>query len=268
MDKGKFINSSSQEDINKIWRNRWLKAEADKVDINKMLGRNRLFLESYPIFKKYFSQDLPNILDAGGGTGRYSFGLVGDIDDLNITIIDILPESLRLIENFKNQLGIDNIKVKREDILSLTFPDNHFDVVFSDAVIQHLPNYRDAIKELTRVIRPGGRIIISVVNYWNFHTFFKFLDRLFGRGYEYGFEKSFTRSELKELFRENKINVIAEDGFYPAYGVYRLKKINRSFKLAGKIINRLTKIFDNYTNRFFSRRFGFEILIVGEKSSL
>lgn len=53
----------------------------------------------------------------------------------------------------------------------LPFPDNNFDVVYSNGVIHHTPNTKTAIEEIYRVLKPGGKTIIMVyaensLHYW------------------------------------------------------------------------------------------------------
>lgn len=260
MDKAKYININ-QENINAVWREAWKKENAGKE-----IFRNRFFLEAYPVIKKYFQEKADKIgakiLEVGTGTGRYGLKIAQDFPESKIFLTDILEESLGLARKLAEGWGINNVEFKKEDARRMSFPNNEFDIVFSDAVIQHLPDDLAAVREMVRVLKPGGRIVLSVVNKRNFHTLYKMLK---GRKYEYGYEKSYTRSELRKILEENGLRVKAEDGFYVGYGLYRLKKYHRVFSFLGKVINKISKILDKFTNRFFSRNFGFEIVIVGEK---
>lgn len=248
-----------QSEIDEVWRNVWIKERGATV---KEIFGNRLFIEGYKIFKEYIPPESNSILDVGSGSGRFAIKFARDFPTAKIVAVDILEESLTNIERLKEELGLKNIETKKEDILNLSFSNNSFDIVFSDAVIQLLPKYDKAVQEMVRVLKPGGRLIISVVNFWNFHTIYKFFK---GSGYEYGYEKSFTKRELRNLLKKNNLRVIAEDGFYPAYGIYRLKRYFKLFGFLGRILNRLTKIVDKPTGRFFSKNFGFEIVVVGQK---
>ncbi|MBN8865135.1 MAG: methyltransferase domain-containing protein [Sphingobacteriales bacterium] len=44
---------------------------------------------------------------------------------------------------------------------TLPFPDNHFDSIFTTEVFEHIFNLADILKELNRVLRPGGKILIT-----------------------------------------------------------------------------------------------------------
>lgn len=50
--------------------------------------------------------------------------------------------------------------------LSLPFPDATFDKVVCSEVLEHIPDYRRAIAEIDRVLKPGGTLAISVPRYW------------------------------------------------------------------------------------------------------
>lgn len=52
--------------------------------------------------------------------------------------------------------------ITQGDAQALTFPDNSFDVVVCLEVLEHLPDYRKALNEIARVLRPKGRLIASI----------------------------------------------------------------------------------------------------------
>jgi SAM-dependent methyltransferase len=51
---------------------------------------------------------------------------------------------------------------------SLPFADNSFDLIVSCETIEHLPDVRSAIREMYRVTRPQGRLLLTTPNYFNF----------------------------------------------------------------------------------------------------
>jgi SAM-dependent methyltransferase len=53
--------------------------------------------------------------------------------------------------------------------LDLTFPDNSFDTVVSTEVLEHVPDPQRAIREMYRVVKPGGYVILSTPQYWPRH---------------------------------------------------------------------------------------------------
>ena len=104
-----------------------------------------------------------NVLDCGCGTGslaitaRRAVGPEGRVEGIDIS---------------KDQLGRAREKARAEklDIVfhegsidELPFPDDEFDVIFSTLMLHHVPAEakRRAFREMRRVLRPGGRVVIA-----------------------------------------------------------------------------------------------------------
>lgn len=47
------------------------------------------------------------------------------------------------------------------DATALPFPGNHFDLIFSSAVLHHIKNWQKVIAEVDRVLKPGGKFLLS-----------------------------------------------------------------------------------------------------------
>ncbi len=245
-----------QKEINKVWENEWRHASKNGA---KLLFNQRLFVEGYPIFRKYIPKNAKTILDVGGGTGRYGVKMAKDFPNAKVYVTDIVPESLEIARVLAQEVNATNLEFYTEDVNALSFPSNFFDLVFCDVVIQHLPDVEHAMREMSRVCKQGGVLIVSANNLWNPHTVYKFF---MGKHYHYGYEKSYTRKELHDLFVAHHLEVISIDGFYPAYFLYRLRGVYRNL---GKLLNRLNRNVDPWTGRFLSRHFGFEIFCVARK---
>ncbi|MEK7645684.1 MAG: class I SAM-dependent methyltransferase [Patescibacteria group bacterium] len=243
--------------IDYIWKKTW-----EKGDPGLSVVTNRFFVEAYPVFKKYIPLRASRILELATGCGRFGVSMAKDFKDSKVYISDILEESLNLARKLADELNASNIEFSVQDCRHINFCDNYFDIVFADALIQHLPQDEEAAREMIRVLKPGGRLILAVANKWNFHTLYKLL---MGGKYNYGYEKSYSKKELREILKNNGLEIEAEDGFYVGYGLFRLKKYHRMFHFLGRAVNRLSKILDKHTNRFFTKNFGFEIVIVGGK---
>ena len=52
--------------------------------------------------------------------------------------------------------------VRNEDVARLTYPDRSFDLVLSSDTLEHVPDFRSALRETRRVLRPGGRHVFTV----------------------------------------------------------------------------------------------------------
>lgn len=99
------------------------------------------------------------VLDIGCGNGW----LVSNFarNGANITGVDLTP---RAIELTRKRLEIYGLKadLKVANAEELPFPDNHFDYLTSAGVLHHTPNTEKAMLEAVRVLRPGGRGMISL----------------------------------------------------------------------------------------------------------
>ncbi len=253
--------SIQQEDVNRVWGGVW---KQEPVVSRKEMFGNRLFVEGYPVFRKYIPQTAHTILDVGSGSGRYGIRFAEDTG-AQVYLTDITDESLRVIREAVETIGVRNVVIQKEDMFSFSFPDNMFDVVFCDVVIQHVAKPEQAIREMLRVLRPGGRLIVSAVNHWNFHTLVKHTLKLRKKAYPYGYEKAYSATELAKFVESCGGNVIARDGFYVAYGIFRLRYKHKIFGLIGRVLNRIITAVDTFTNRVLSRRFGFEVFCVATK---
>ena len=246
--------------VEQIWKDVWISQQ--DVSAREMFG-HVLFIEGYKTIKKYFSPVTRRVLEGGGGTGRYGIQLAADNPKAQVTVVDIVPESLELGKRAASDRGISNIDFQINNLQDLSFPDNAFDLIVSDAVIQVFENYFPPINEMARVLEPGGRLIISVCNKWNIHTLYKLILKLFNKPYRYGYEKSFTHQELRQAVTKAGLSVIAEDGFLASYGFTRHQSL--PMRVIGKLCDLVARIIDPLTDGYFTYLFGFEIVVVAQK---
>lgn len=100
------------------------------------------------------------ILEAGCGVGAQT-KIIAPINPKSKFIsIDISPESIAKAEDLINSLEIHNVTFQHADIYNLPFAENYFDHIFVCFVLEHLPNPLKALKELRRVLKPGGTIMV------------------------------------------------------------------------------------------------------------
>lgn len=254
-------HTPNQADVTRVWRSEW----SGKQPTEYQIFTHRLFLEGYAVFKNLIPVTAKKILETGTGSGRYGVALARDFPDASIVATDITEESLVAAQTLADAVRVNNFKTKLENVEALSFESDSFDVVLSDVVIQHVADDVQAVKEMARVLRPGGLLILTAVNARSVHAFVKVLQKMFGRTYRYEFERMYTRKDLVSLAQQSGLDVVVTDGFYPAYGIYRLKRFWSGFGLLGKLLNRLTKFLDSFTHRSISKTFGFELVLVAEK---
>ncbi len=109
------------------------------------------------------------VLDAGCGTGRHLRALAG-IAGLTIVGVDANPEDVRkALKGLQEapDVACDDYAVMCQDITELPFPDEHFDCVICSEVLEHIPAHEEALRELVRVLKPKGSLVVSVPRYFS-----------------------------------------------------------------------------------------------------
>jgi SAM-dependent methyltransferase len=107
-----------------------------------------------------------DVLDVGSGQGIdvIRFARAG----ARVTGIDLTPRHVELARAHLAALELDGTVVEA-DATALPFPDGSFDAVSSNGVLHHVPEIDDALREIRRVLRPGGTLRIAVYNRNSFH---------------------------------------------------------------------------------------------------
>jgi ubiquinone/menaquinone biosynthesis C-methylase UbiE len=93
------------------------------------------------------------LLDAGGGTGRKSYPLLSMVDG-----IIIADSSMGMLSQAKRKSGLFTICCETE---RLPFADESFERVIMVDALHHVGNYSATLKELWRLVKPGGKIVIE-----------------------------------------------------------------------------------------------------------
>jgi ubiquinone/menaquinone biosynthesis C-methylase UbiE len=101
------------------------------------------------------------VLEAGGGHTEFQFLLARYVK--HVVNYDVSQASLDDSELMAKQLGAANVLCRRGDLTSICYPDNHFDKVFCISVVEHIVDYAEkAVDELWRVLKPGGRLLLTM----------------------------------------------------------------------------------------------------------
>jgi ubiquinone/menaquinone biosynthesis C-methylase UbiE len=104
----------------------------------------------------------PRILDIGTGSGLLSIEIAKSINqEFQITAIDISEDMLQIARKNIQLSGFSHkIKLKVRSASALSFPDQYFDLVISNASLHHWINPLVAFNEIKRVTKSGGYCLI------------------------------------------------------------------------------------------------------------
>ncbi len=97
-------------------------------------------------------------LEIGSGSGAMAARLLNDFPDLRIVATDYDPELVAVSAQSLKPFG-ERARVQRADAAALPFPDDRFDIVLSFAMFHHVPDWKRAVAEALRVLRPGGALV-------------------------------------------------------------------------------------------------------------
>ena len=102
-----------------------------------------------------------DFLDAGCGSGEYSAWFASR--GARVTGIDLSDGGLKEARGYAAEHDLP-IRFEKRSVLETGFPDESFDFVYSTGVLHHTPDPPGGFRELVRVLRPGGKILISLYN--------------------------------------------------------------------------------------------------------
>jgi len=181
------------------------------------------------------------VLDIGCGDGLQTF-LIGQQTgpitgiDLNTTFIEQARVYAAKLHPRAEADFLD------QPLEAVGFPDDHFDLIFSVCVIEHIPNYEEVLRECYRTLKPGGRILFTVdtletisdpdlvskhradhhvVQYFRPDTLHTLLE---GMG--------FTDLDMETLFRSGLARTLFEEGIRKGFNFGRFRATRLAKKLA------------------------------------
>ncbi len=108
------------------------------------------------------------VLDLGCGEGRHVHGLhmLGGLDTIGVDLDEAALEKARNgLATLPPQVE-SKTRFQPGDATALDFPDATFDAVICSEVLEHLPDYGAALREIRRVLKPSGKLCVSVPHGW------------------------------------------------------------------------------------------------------
>jgi SAM-dependent methyltransferase len=102
------------------------------------------------------------ILEIGPGTGYYTLPAAGWIGpEGELAVFDLQQEMLDHTVERARERGLTNLVPECGTAERLPYPDASFDAAFLVTVLGEIPDQDAALRELARVLRPGGRLVVG-----------------------------------------------------------------------------------------------------------
>ena len=102
------------------------------------------------------------VLDIAAGTGEPGLSIARHLHGGKVIITDLAEHMLEVAKEKAAAEGITNVEFREADAHALPFADNAFDEVSCRMGFMFFPDMQQAANEMTRVLKPGGRIATSV----------------------------------------------------------------------------------------------------------
>lgn len=102
-----------------------------------------------------------SVLEIGPGPGFFSAAVAKAIPSGRLALLDLQPEMLRKARRHVRRAGRTNVHFTAGSASQLPYRRASFDRAFLVAVLGEVPDTAGCIRELARVLRPGGRLVVT-----------------------------------------------------------------------------------------------------------
>jgi len=231
----------------------------------------------FQYIEKYKSK---RILDAGCGRGFYLYGINSYKFVKEIHGIDINEKYLKIAKNINQD---KRVKIKKSNIYKLPYENNSFDLIICSEVLEHLKDDKKALKELHRVLKPNGKLIITVPNlnfpfFWDplnwflMHFFNKHINKNIWwlAGIWADHERLYNKNDLKKIIKQTGFKIIKVKeiihwcwpfSHFILYGIGKnlvekmnLNEFNRFNFKSNKLLSRIIAYFFRLPSKIFDEK--------------
>ena len=246
----------------------WEKFWDEKKEIDQVYSTgDRIFLN----LKSLTEFNAKRILEVGAGSGRDSFRLAHD--KAQVVVLDYSPKALDIVNklNDKNEVQVNCLQA---DALKMPIPDESFDIVFHQGLLEHFRDPLPLLRENYRILKPGGLLLVDVPQRYHIYTVIKHFLILINKWFA-GWETEFSIKQLNQLMQKAGFEAKKEYGDWmrPSlfYRIFRelLKKIKLELPLYPKGFKNTRKLREVFRNMFSNQKWAFytflDIGVIGQK---
>ena len=252
----------------KSTRQHWERFWEEKKDIDQVYSNEGRIYNNLKSLTDFAGK---KILEVGAGSGRDSFQLARD--QAQVYVVDYSPKSLEIIQDL-NKKESSQIHCILADAFQMPIPDNSFDIVFHQGLLEHFRDPYPLLKENYRILKPGGLLLVDVPQRYHIYTLIKHLLIFFNKWFA-GWETEFSIKELENIMENTGFSVKKEYGNWMRPSLfYRIvreifKKLKISLPLYPKGLPLTRKFRDRLRKRLSGQKWAFytflDIGVIGQK---
>lgn len=131
-----------------------------KNEINRLKGQVELFWDNeFKHYIEYGLEDGKSIVEIGSGPGFVTEKILQSFPNVQITLVEREPLFVDYSGKYLSEAGYENFDIINKSIMNTELPDNKFDIAIIRLLLEHLPDPVNAVKEVYRILKPGGKAI-------------------------------------------------------------------------------------------------------------
>lgn len=105
-----------------------------------------------------------HVLEIGPGVGHHALAVAPALSPAGtLQVLDLQQEMLDAVMRRAIAAGVTNIVAKQADAQHLPYPDASFDAAYLSAVLGEIPDQAATLRELRRVLKDNGRLVVAEV---------------------------------------------------------------------------------------------------------
>ena len=147
------------------------------------------------------SRTFDSVLEIGCGNGNGTKLIKKYFNPLHITAIDL---DEKMIQIAQRSIHDETTTFQVMDASKLDFPNESFDAIFDFGIIHHIPNWKDCIEDLRRVLKEGGKLFLEELS---LETFSGFPGKLYRSLLRHPYEQMFSTEEFVQHLKNVEFKI-------------------------------------------------------------
>ncbi|TQS74418.1 demethylmenaquinone methyltransferase [Ornithinibacillus gellani] len=195
----------------------------DYDSMNSIISFQRHKAWRKDVMKRMQVQKGAKALDVCCGTGDWSFSLAEATGETGSVIgLDFSKNMLSVAEGKQQHMHVKQLRFMHGNAMELPFEDNQFDYVTIGFGLRNVPDYMTVLKEMYRVVKPGGKVVCletsqpTLIGFrQGYYLYFRFVMPFFGKLFAKSYsEYAWLHESAKEFPDKHQLkNMFLEAGF-------------------------------------------------------